>query len=112
MVLVRSLEGAFSNNLKPVAGDQIVFGRVRIKIASIPTTGDYKVYTPFGVFDFPGLAQGDKLFFTTDVGLHLRHRLRLRAERVHRAVPSAVGGSRRRRGASDSGPGRWPGPVV
>jgi len=68
MVLVLSLEGAFSNNLSPVAGDQIVFGRLRIKIASIPTTGDYKVYTPFGVFDFPGLVQGDKLFFTQDVG--------------------------------------------
>ncbi len=68
MVLVLSLEGAFGANV-PRAGDQIVFGRLRIKIASIPTTGDYKVYTPFGVFDFPGLVAGDKLFFTSDVGI-------------------------------------------
>ncbi len=68
MVLVLSLEGAFSSGV-PRAGDQITFGRIRIKIASIPTTGDYKVYTPFGVYDFPGLTAGDKLFFTQDVGI-------------------------------------------
>lgn len=67
MVLVLSMEAAFSGGA-PKAGDQITFGRLRIKIASIPTSGDYKVYTPFGVFDFPGLVQGDRLFFTSDVG--------------------------------------------
>ncbi|MBI5015027.1 MAG: hypothetical protein HZB55_05990 [Deltaproteobacteria bacterium] len=68
MSLVLSMEGAFGGGA-PLANDQITFGRVRIKIASIPTAGDYKVYTPFGVFDFPGLSVGDRLFFTQDVGI-------------------------------------------
>jgi len=68
MSLVLSMEASFAGGV-PKAGDQITFGRVRIKIASIPTSGDYKVYTPYGVFDFPGQVQGDKLFFTQDVGI-------------------------------------------
>lgn len=66
-LLVLGLEAAF--NLAPAAGDQIVFGRVRITISTLPASGDYKVYTPFGVFNFPGLVEGDKLFFTSDIGI-------------------------------------------
>src|SRR6266540_917545 len=67
--LVLALEGAFSVG-PAIAGDQIVFGRLRITHTSLPATGDYKVYTPFGDFDFPGLTAGDRLFFTSDIGIN------------------------------------------
>lgn len=67
MSLVLSLEGAFTTPT-PKPGEQLVFGRLRIKIASIPIAGNYKVYTPFGVYDFPGMQAGDRLFFTQDIG--------------------------------------------
>lgn len=66
--LVLALEGAFSVG-PAIAGDQIVFGRLRITHASLPFDGDYKVYTPFGDFDFPGMRAGQRLFFTSDIGL-------------------------------------------
>jgi hypothetical protein len=66
--LVLALEGAFATG-GPVAGDQIVFGRIRIRIASVPLPGDYKIYTPFGDYSFPGLQQGQRLFFTSDIGI-------------------------------------------
>jgi hypothetical protein len=66
--LVLALEGAFAVG-PAIAGDQIVFGRVRIRMASVPVSGDYKVYTPFGDFDFSGLTQGARLFFTSDIGI-------------------------------------------
>jgi hypothetical protein len=65
---VLALEGAFAVG-SPIAGDQIVFGRVRIRMASVPASGDYKVYTPFGDFLFPGLTAGQRLFFTSDIGI-------------------------------------------
>ena len=68
MVLVLSLEGAFTGPT-PVAGGQITFGRIRFKLASVTTAGDYKVYTPFGVLDIPGVLAGDKIFVTQDVGI-------------------------------------------
>jgi cadherin-like protein len=68
-LLVLSMEGSFANGSVPLAGDQITFGRLRITYPSVPTTGDYKVYTPFGVFNFPGMQAGQKIFFTQDAGL-------------------------------------------
>src|SRR6266545_3200018 len=65
--LVLALEGAFSVG-PAIAGDQIVFGRLRITHTSLPADGDYKVFTPFGDFTFPGLVAGDRLFFTSDIG--------------------------------------------
>jgi len=64
------LEGAFLNG-PVVAGDQMVFARLRIKVTPIPIDGDYTVYTPAGKFTFPGLRTTDPrgLFFTNDVGL-------------------------------------------
>ena len=68
MSLVLSMEGSFAGGA-PLANDQIAFGRVRFKIASATAAGNYKVYTPFGVFDFPNVQVGDKIFFTQDVGI-------------------------------------------
>ncbi len=68
VVLVLSMEGAFANTTGPIAGDQIVFGRLRIKVTKASFDGDYKVYTPYGVFDFPNVRVGDRIFSTQDVG--------------------------------------------
>jgi hypothetical protein len=66
-ILVLGLEAAFG--IGPVvAGDQVVFGRVRIRLNDIPYTGTYRVYTPFGVWDLDAVA-GDRLFFTEDIGI-------------------------------------------
>ncbi len=64
------LEGAFLNG-PVVAGDQMVFARLRIKLTPLPFDGTYTVYTPAGVFVFPDqLASNPRgLFFTEDVGL-------------------------------------------
>ncbi|HSB72799.1 MAG TPA: cadherin-like domain-containing protein [Candidatus Methylomirabilis sp.] len=68
VLLVLGLEEAFG--IGPVqAGQQVVFARIRIVINPVPANGDYTVYTPFGKFDFPGQAAGDRLFFTEDIGL-------------------------------------------
>ena len=67
-ILILGLEAAFTGTTAR-AGDQVTFGRVRIKIANVLHDGDYKVYTPFADFDFPGLSQGDRLFETSDVGI-------------------------------------------
>ncbi len=66
--VVLALEGAFA--VGPVVqGDQVVFGRVRVVHTSLPQDGDYHVETPFGNFDFPGMLAGEKLFFTSDIGI-------------------------------------------
>jgi hypothetical protein len=67
--LVLGLEAAFA--VGPVrAGDQIVFGRLRIRVDDLPASGTYTVYTPFGKYAFPGQAAGDRLFFTEDIGIN------------------------------------------
>lgn len=66
--LVLALEAAFGSGAA-AAGDQIVFGRVRISIPTLPISGDYKIYTPYGVWHFAGLVAGERLFFTDDIGL-------------------------------------------
>lgn len=67
-ILVLAVEAAFAID-EPVAGDQIVFGRLRIVVPSLPASGDYKVYTPYGDFTFKGQSAGDRLFFTSDIGV-------------------------------------------
>jgi hypothetical protein len=67
-LLVLALEGAFA--VGPVIqGDQIVFGRVRIRVDPLPASGTYVVYTPFGKYTFPNQNAGDRLFFTEDIGI-------------------------------------------
>ncbi|MBP1777527.1 MAG: hypothetical protein H6Q86_3537, partial [candidate division NC10 bacterium] len=66
--LVLALEGAFAAG-DVIPGDQIVFGRVRIRIDPLPASGTYTVYTPFGKYTFPNQAAGARLFFTEDIGI-------------------------------------------
>jgi hypothetical protein len=67
-LLVLAVEAGFGGG-GPLPGDQIVFGRLRIRINNVPVTGNYKVYTPYGVFNFPGMTALDRLFFTSDIGI-------------------------------------------
>lgn len=66
--LILGLEAAFG--IGPVAaGDQVVFGRLRIRINDLPYNGTYTVYTPYGVRTFTGQVRGERLFHTEDIGL-------------------------------------------
>jgi hypothetical protein len=66
--LIMAIEGAFANN-NPVPGDQMTFGRIRVFISNLPFTGDYTIYTPYGKETISGVAAGDRIFTTNDVGL-------------------------------------------
>ena len=68
-LLVVALEGAFA--VGPViAGDQIVFARVRMRVDIPAPGGTYKVIYPFGEEVFPDLAPGVRtLNFTADIGV-------------------------------------------
>ena len=50
-LLVLALESTFSVD-EVVEGDQISFGRLRIRIRDLPFSGDYTVFTPYGNFTF------------------------------------------------------------
>lgn len=68
-LLVLALEGAFMNG-PVIAGDQMVFARMRIRVDVPAPGGTYRVIHPFGVEVFPDLAPGLKsINFTNDVGL-------------------------------------------
>jgi hypothetical protein len=64
-----ALEGAFLSG-PVIPGEQITFGRLRLVIPSLPVSGDYVVYHPFGVWPFNGQVAGDRLFYTEDVGFN------------------------------------------
>jgi len=65
--LTLGLEAAFGQG--PVkAGDQVVFGRLRIRYDDLPEDGTYTVYTPYGKFVFPGMVAGERLVQTFDIG--------------------------------------------
>ena len=67
-VLDDNLEGAFANG-GPVPGDQIVFGRVRIRITT-PSTGHYVITHPYGVDEFDVTDAGTRnINFVEDVGI-------------------------------------------
>ena len=66
--LVLALESAFANGA-PAAGDQMVFGRLRIAFPNVPFAGNYRVITPYSDVTYPNLAAGDKIFDTLDVGV-------------------------------------------
>ena len=65
--LVIGLEAAFAAD-RPVAGDQLVFARIRFRIDPLPATGVYTIYHPYGTDRIEGVA-GERLFFTEDIGI-------------------------------------------
>jgi Big-like domain-containing protein len=63
-----ALEGSYSM-LIPLRGDEIVFGRIRIRV-DVTVPGTYTVTHPFGVEVFPNVPAGTRAInFTQDVGL-------------------------------------------
>lgn len=67
--LTVDLETSFANGFNVIPGDQVAFGRTRVKINPLPFSGTYVVYTPVGRFQFDNRIAGDKIFFTEDIGL-------------------------------------------
>jgi hypothetical protein len=66
--LVLGLEGAFANRIQ--SGDQIVFGRVRIRIDNLVQGASYRVTHPYGVDEFDDVNSGVRgINFTEDIGL-------------------------------------------
>jgi hypothetical protein len=65
-LLVMAMEAAFANGA-PIAGDQVVFARIRVRFVA-PTTGHYTVTHPYGVEEFDAVA-GERVFFTDDHGV-------------------------------------------
>src|SRR4051812_2555759 len=68
-LLVLALEAAFVSG-PVVAGDQMAFSRIRVKLTDVPVTGTYRFIHPYGeesVFAEAGAPRG--IFFTDDVGL-------------------------------------------
>jgi hypothetical protein len=66
--LILGLEAAFAIG-PPIPGDQVVFGRLRIRVDDLPLSGTYTIYTPYGKYVFPNQVAGERLFYTEDIGL-------------------------------------------
>lgn len=67
--LVAGLESAFSTTAGPIAGNQVTFGRIRIRIDA-PAAGHYTVTHPYGVDEFDVTVPGRRAInFTEDVGV-------------------------------------------
>ncbi|RHW35859.1 IPT/TIG domain protein [Lysinibacillus yapensis] len=64
--LVLALEGAFVNEV-PVDGEQIVFGRVRIRVEGLQPGATYTVMHPYGIDEFVADQDGE-INFTEDIG--------------------------------------------
>ncbi|RUL52022.1 PKD domain-containing protein [Lysinibacillus antri] len=68
--LVLALEAAFVNEV-PAEGDQIVFGRVRIRVAGLQPNVEYTVTHPYGIDTFIAEPDGEgfgEINFTEDIG--------------------------------------------
>ncbi|MFT4416857.1 PKD domain-containing protein [Fredinandcohnia humi] len=69
-LLVLALEAAFVNEV-PVEGEQIVFGRVRIRIFGLQPNVEYTITHPYGIDTFIAEPDGEgngEINFTEDIG--------------------------------------------
>jgi hypothetical protein len=66
--LVTAMESAFAIG-PPIPGDQVIFGRLRLRINSLPWDGDYRLITPYSDTNYQNLTAGDRLFETADIGI-------------------------------------------
>ncbi len=67
-LLVLALEAAFGTE-EPIAGDQAVFGRIRVRIDNLVAGETYRVIHPFGVDEFVAQNADDRgINFTEDIG--------------------------------------------
>jgi len=65
-ILVLALEGAFGGAGTPLDGQQIVFGRVRVRV-DVPVAGDYTITHPYGVEEFTDVTTADGINMTRDI---------------------------------------------
>jgi hypothetical protein len=68
--LVLAEEAAFAND-DPVPGDQIAFGRIRIRVDGLQLGGHYLVTTPYGDYEFDAEDDGTgvgEINYTEDIG--------------------------------------------
>lgn len=66
-LLVLALEAAFGTGVA-APGAQIAFTRIRVRLDTVPLTGDYKFIHPYGEEILAGVA-GQRIFFPDDVGI-------------------------------------------
>src|SRR5262245_38045142 len=67
-LLVMALEGSFANDAV-AAGDQVTFGRIRVRIDNLVAGATYRVTTPYGTFNLVAANAGDRgINFTRDIG--------------------------------------------
>ncbi|MEW5745720.1 MAG: hypothetical protein AB1805_09840 [Nitrospirota bacterium] len=67
--LVMALEAAFAFE-EPIQGDQVSFGRVRIRVDIPAPGGNYVVTTPYGIFPFNNVQPGVRAInMTQDIGI-------------------------------------------
>lgn len=75
-IITMGLEAAFAND-EPIDGEQIVFGRIRIRVDNLVEGGTYTVTHPYGVDVFanigpdagPGAAKGPGISYVEDIGI-------------------------------------------
>ncbi len=75
-IITMGLEAAFANNAA-INGDQIVFGRIRIRVDNLVEGGTYTVTHPFGQDVFanigpdagPGTTRGPGISYVEDIGI-------------------------------------------
>ncbi|HET9596434.1 MAG TPA: Ig-like domain-containing protein [Anaeromyxobacteraceae bacterium] len=67
--LVIAVEAAFAGGPAAV-GDQITFGRIRVRLNTAPVTGTYRFIHPYGEEIFQDVQAGARIFFTDDVGIN------------------------------------------
>ena len=66
-LLVMALEGTFGGAEAVVNGQQISFGRLRIRV-DVPADGTYVVTHPFGSLTFENVTVADGINYTADIG--------------------------------------------
>ncbi|HJQ70303.1 MAG TPA: chitobiase/beta-hexosaminidase C-terminal domain-containing protein [Blastocatellia bacterium] len=67
--LILALEGAFGGAIQQ--GEQITFGRVRIRVDNLVAGATYRVTHPYGVDEFDNVTAGDdSINFTEDLGVN------------------------------------------
>lgn len=66
-LLTLALEGAFGGVGVAADGQQIAFGRIRIRV-DVPVAGTYTITHPFGQIVFPNVTVADGINMTEDIG--------------------------------------------
>lgn len=67
-ILVLALEAAFGGTGAVKDGDQIAFGRVRVRV-DVPRDGTYTIIHPYGTEVFENVTQEEGIIFTRDIGI-------------------------------------------